>query len=201
MIGGHDMHVTALMAVSTTLAEAKAHWSGTFIVVFQPSEELASGAQAMVDDGLYGDKYGIPVPDVVLGQHVSPFRAGTVSIAPGPVLLAVDSLSIRIFGRGGHGTRPDLCIDPVLTAAYIVVRFQSIITREVKPGEMAVLTCVSIQGGEAANIIPPYADIKLTMRTIKPEIHDRILKAVHRVVQAECDAGKLLRSLDSDTGI
>ena len=186
--GGHDMHVAPLMAVAKLMRDARKDWSGTLIVLFQPNEELAGGAQAMVDDGLYGDKHQIPIPDVVLGQHVLVIKAGTVAVAPGPVLTAVDSLSIRVWGRGGHGSSAHKCIDPVLTAAHVVIRLQSVVRAEAAPSELAVLSVGSIQAGDASNVIPDYADIKLTIRTFLPQIHERILSAVHRIVRAECDA-------------
>ena len=182
------MHVASLMAVAKLMAAARDHWSGTLIVLFQPNEELAGGAQAMVDDGLYGDKHRIPIPDIELGQHVLVIKAGTVAVAPGPVLAAVDSLSIQIWGRGGHGTAAQKCIDPVLTAAHIVVRLQSVVRAEAAPSELAVLFVGSIHAGDASNIIPDFADIKLTIRTYLPHVHERILSAVHRIVRAECDA-------------
>ena len=156
--GGHDMHTAILMAVASTLGAARDEWKGTLICLFQPAEEFVAGARAMVEDGLYGDKHKVPVPDVVLGQHVLLLKSGTVGLSQGPTFAANDSLLIRVFGRGGHGTRPDLGIDPVLTAAHIVVRLQSIITREVHPAETCVLTVGSIVAGDAANVIPDHAD-------------------------------------------
>ncbi len=190
---GHDMHVTSLMATASLLHAARSKWMGTLIALFQPNEELAGGAQAMVDDGLY-TKFGIPLPDIVLGQHVfSTLPAGVVSLGPGPMLAAVDSLEIRIYGKGGHGTRPDIAIDPILTASHIVVRLQSITSREVKPGETAVISCGSIHGGEASNIIPDYVDLKLTIRAYNPQIHDKLLESVRRVVRAECEASGVVK--------
>ena len=197
-LGGHDMHVAALMAVAKLMAAARGHWSGTLIVLFQPNEELAGGAQAMIDDGLYGDKHKIPIPDIVLGQHVLVIEAGTVAVAPGPVLTAVDSFSIRIWGRGGHGSSAHKCIDPVLTAAHIVVRLQSVVRTEAAPSELAVLSVGSIRAGDASNIIPDFADIKLTIRSFLPSVHERVISAVYRIVRAECDACEFLRLLFSN---
>ena len=118
-------------------------------------------------------------------------RAGTVGLSSGPVFAAVDSLSIRTHGRGGHGTRPDLAVYPVLTAAHIVVRLQSVVTREVNPAETGVLTAGSIVAGDAANVIPDHADIKLTLRPYDAEVHGRVLQAVHRVAKAECVVSEL----------
>lgn len=184
------MHVAALMAVAKLMAAARGYWTGTLTVLFQPSEELAGGAQAMVDDGLYGEKYRIPVPDLVLGQHVLNTKAGTVGLAAGPVLATVESLSIRIWGRGGHGTNAQKCIDPVLTAAHIVVRLQSVVRTEAAPSELGFLSVGSIRGGDASNVIPDFADIKLTIRSYLPHVQKRMLAATYRIVRAECDACK-----------
>ena len=184
------MHVAPLMAVAKLMAAAWEYWRGTLIVLFQPNEELAGGAQAMVDDGLYGEKHKIPIPDIVLGQHVLVIKAGTVELAAGPVLAAVDSLSIRIWGRGGHGTNAQKCIDPVLTAAHIVVRLQSVVRTEAAPSELAVLSVGSIRAGDASNVIPDFADIKLTIRSYLPHVHERMLATTYRIVRAEWDACK-----------
>ena len=147
----------------------------------------------MVDDGIYGEKHKIPIPDIVLGQHVLTIKAGTVGLAAGPVLTAVDSLSIRIWGRGGHGSSAQKCIDPVLTAAHIVIRLQSIVRTEAAPSELAVLSVGSIRAGDASNVIPDFADIKLTIRSYLPHVHERMLGATHRIVRAECDACEFLQ--------
>lgn len=184
------MHVAVLMAVTKLMAAARGYWTGTLTVLFQLNEELTGGAQAMVDDGLYGEKHRIPVPDIILGQHVLDTKAGTVGLAPGTVLATVESLSIRIWGRGGHDTNPQKCIDPVLTAAHIVVRLQSVVRTEAAPSEMAVLSVGSISGGDASNVIPDFADIKLTIRSYLPHVQERMLAATDRIIRAECDACK-----------
>ena len=186
---GHDMHTTTLVAAATFFHAAREDWHGTLICCFQPAEELAHGAQAMVDDGLYDpSKYGVPVPDIVLGQHVGALKAGTVALSPGPILTAVDSLEIRIFGKSGHISRPDLCVDPVVTAAHVIVRLQTLVTKEVRPEDLAVIGCASIHGGSAPNIVPDFVDLKLSIRSYKPEVHERLMNSVRRVVRAECEA-------------
>ncbi|MCJ1312528.1 hypothetical protein MMC25_006202 [Agyrium rufum] len=187
---GHDMHVATLMAASTLLQSARAEWSGTLICLFQPNEETAGGAKAMVADGLYDPKRKpelIPIPDIVLGQHVHAIKAGTVAIGGGPILTAVDSLEIRIFGRSGHISRADLCVDPVLTASHIIVRLQGLVTKNVRPEDFAVIACASIHGGSVANIVPDYVDLKLSLRSYRKEVHERLLAAIEKVVRAECD--------------
>lgn len=182
---GHDTHITSLMATATLLKSAKKRWSGTLICLFQPNEEHGGGARSMVEDGLYER---IPIPDVVLGQHVCPLKSGVVAIRAGPITSAASTLNVRIIGKGGHGSEPQNCIDPVLIAGYILVRLQSIVSRSMDPGEIAVVTCGSIQGGDAANVIPDHVDLKLNLRTYSHHSHLKALEAIKRIVEAECDA-------------
>ena len=142
----------------------------------------------MVADGLYDKgEYGIPTPNIVLSQHLYAIKAGVVAISGGVMLTAVDSLEIRIFGKSGHISRLELCVDPALTASQIVVRLQSIVTKEVRPEEFAVIACASIHGGSTANIVPDFVDLKLSIRSYRPEVHDRLLTAGKRAVYAECE--------------
>ena len=186
--GGHDMHVALLLGAAKLLHSARSQWSGTLVCLFQPAEELAEDAMAMVEDGLYEyEKYGVPTPDIVLGQHTHAVRAGRITLSPGPILTAIDSLAIRIFGKSGHVCRADLCIDPVLIASHIVVRLQSIVNKEVRPEEFAVVSCSSFHGGTAANIVPDFVDLKVTIRSYTPAVHERLLAAVRRVMCLECE--------------
>lgn len=182
---GHDSHVSTLMAASTLLHAARDHWRGTLICIFQPSEEHLDGAQSMVDDGLY-DK--VPKPDIVLAQHVMRMRAGSVNLRPGRLLTAADVFDVRIFGRGGHGSAPQATIDPIVIGASVVLRLQTIVSREVQPGEMAVVTCGSINAGHAPNIIPDYLDLQVCVRTFDPEVRKTVCAAIHRIIEGECQA-------------
>lgn len=182
---GHDMHITCLLAAAETLAKIQDSWSGTLIVLFQPDEERGGGAQAMVDDGLYSK---IPIPDYVFGQHVMRLRAGSVGSRSGTIMAAADSLKITVFGRGGHGSLPHQTVDPALLAAHIVVRLQSIVSREVDPTDLAVLTVGSLQAGQTENIISDRAEIGLDFRTVKLETRQKMLDAIKRIVEAECAA-------------
>jgi amidohydrolase len=139
----------------------------------------------MLDDGLY-DK--IPEPDVVLAQHVMRMRTGTVSIRSGRLLTATDAFQVRIFGRGGHGSAPQTCIDPIVIGASIVTRLQSVVSREVTPGELAVITCGSIRAGHAPNIIPDQLELKLSVRTYDPDVREQVNEAIKRIIHAECGA-------------
>jgi amidohydrolase len=187
---GHDMHVTWLTGASKLLADARTVWRGTLMVVFQPGEETAEGAQAMIDDGLFKR---FPKPDVVLGQHVMVGPSGTVAGRAGPITSAADSLQIRLFGRGAHGSMPQASIDPVIMAAATVMRLQTIVSREVAAAEAAVVTVGALQAGTKENVIPDEAIIKLNVRTFDAGVRERVLRAIERIVNAEADASGALR--------
>ena len=182
---GHDMHITCLLAAAETLVKMRDAWSGTLIILFQPDEERGGGAQAMVDDGLYSK---VPLPDYVLGQHVMRLRAGSIGSRPGAIMAAADSMKITVFGRGGHGSQPHQTVDPVLLAAHIVVRLQSVVSREINPSDLAVLTVGSLQAGQTENIIADRAEIGIDFRSVKLDIREQIISAVKRIVEAECAA-------------
>ena len=182
---GHDMHVTWLAGASRLLAEAKSEWHGTLMAIFQPAEEIAAGAQAMIDDGLFKR---FPKPDVILGQHVMPMSAGIIASKSGVVTSAGDSFAIRIFGRGAHGSMPQASIDPVVMAASTVLRLQTIVSREVGPSDAAVVTVGALQAGTKENVIPDDAVIKLNVRTFDEGVRQRVLDAIKRIVYAESEA-------------
>lgn len=145
----------------------------------------------MVDDGLYKpDRHACPIPDVVLGQHVFPLRAGQVATKPGTIMSAADSFKVTIYGSGGHGSMPHRCIDPVVIASHVVVRLQTIVSREVPPDEMAVVTVGALQVGSTENIISDEAVLKINIRSVSTVWRERILESVKRVVKAECIAGR-----------
>jgi amidohydrolase len=182
---GHDMHATCLAGAAAVLAGSRDAWSGTLLVVFQPAEELASGARSMVDDGLF---QRFPVPGIVLGQHVGPLPAGVIGYASGPVMAASDSAKVTLYGRGGHGSRPEATIDPVLMAASVVTRLQGIVAREVSPAETAVVTVGRLQAGTKDNIIPDTAELGINIRTYSPAARDLVRSAIERIVNAEAAA-------------
>jgi amidohydrolase len=184
---GHDMHMTCLLAATDVLVALKSSWSGTLVILFQPAEERGTGAQAMVDDGLY-TKHGIPIPDVVLGQHVVPMRTGTVGSRSGTIMAGADSMKIKLFGRGGHGSTPHRTIDPVVMAAHVVVRLQTLVSREMDPNDISVLTVGSLQAGQTENVIADSAEIGVDIRSVKVETRDKLLASIRRVVRAECEA-------------
>jgi hippurate hydrolase len=182
---GHDVHVACLLGAAELLAARPQAWRGTFVALFQPAEETAAGARAMLEDGLAAK---IPRPDVAFGQHVLGHAAGVVGTQTGPVLSAGDSIRITIFGKGSHGSMPHLGVDPVVLAASIVVRLQTIVSREVRPGEFAVVTVGSIVAGSTSNVIPDRAVLLVNLRTYDPAVRQTVVDAVERIVRAECEA-------------
>jgi hippurate hydrolase len=188
---GHDMHVAWLVGASTLFARTRDAWKGTLLVLFQPGEETAQGARAMIDDGLFTR---FPKPDVVLGQHVMVGPAGTVAGSAGPITSAADSLQIRLFGRGAHGSMPQASIDPIVMAASIVLRLQTIVSREIAATDAAVLTIGVLQAGSKENVIPDEALIKLNLRTFDASVRKHMLEAIERIVNAEAQASGAARA-------
>jgi hippurate hydrolase len=180
---GHDVHVSTLLGAAKLMADGRAAWSGTYIALFQPAEEVGAGSQAMVDDGLVTS---VPRPDVAFAQHVMPIAAGTVATAAGPVLSAGDSLRITVFGKGAHGSMPHMAVDPVVLASSIVLRLQTVVSRETKPGDFAVVTVGALNAGTKSNIIPDRATLLLNIRTYDNQVRTAVLAAIERIVRGEC---------------
>jgi amidohydrolase len=184
---GHDVHVTCLLGASALLAAARDDWHGRVVALFQPAEEVGDGARKMVDDGL-ADLVGNV--DVAFGQHVLPFTSGTVCTRPGSALSAADSMRITVYGRGAHGSMPQASVDPVVLAAMIVVRLQTVISRETAPTDPAVLTIGSIQSGTKSNVIGDQAVLQLNVRSYNDQTREAILDAIKRIVTSECEASR-----------
>ncbi|TAN21550.1 MAG: amidohydrolase [Acidobacteria bacterium] len=182
---GHDMHVAWLIGAATLFAQARDQWHGTLMATFQPAEETAAGAQAMIDDGLFRR---FPKPNVVLGQHVMSMPSGTVAGRAGATTSAADSLEIRLFGRGAHGSMPEASVDPVVMAASVVLRLQTIVSREVAANDAVVVTIGALQAGTKENVIPDEAVIKLNVRTFDEGVRQHVLAAITRIVNAEAAA-------------
>src|SRR5450830_288197 len=182
---GHDMHVTCLLAAAELLAEHQQTWSGTFIALFQPAEELGTGARAMVESGLAAV---IPKPDVALGQHVMGLPYDTVAARPGAALSAADSIRITLHGRGTHGSMPHFGVDPVLLGSAVVMRLNAIVSRELAPGQFGVVTVGSFQSGSKSNVIPETTTLLLNLRAYDDRTRQQLRAAVERIVQAECEA-------------
>jgi amidohydrolase len=183
---GHDLHMAAILGTAEIMAHSKNTWHGTLMLIGQPAEETIRGAKAMLDDGFLTR---FPKPDVAVALHVGNILpAGVVGITPGVFNTNADSLRITIYGKGGHGSAPQTAIDPIVIAARTILALQTITSREVKPGEMAVVTVGYIQAGTKNNIIPDQAELGLTVRTNKPEVRTQVLAAIARITKGEAEA-------------
>ncbi|MGH3311972.1 MAG: amidohydrolase [Streptomyces sp.] len=184
---GHDLHAAAVAGAATLLARATDHWRGTVMIVGQPAEETLEGAEAMLRDGLY-ERFGRP--GTVLAQHAAPLPAGMVAHARehGPLLAGSVGMDVVIHGRGGHAGAPHLAVDPVLTAAAVVLRLQGVVSRETAPAEQAVLTVGCLNAGSHSNVVADRATLGLTVRALSETSLDRLTAAVERIVGAECTA-------------
>jgi len=184
---GHDVHVTCLLGACALLADARHDWQGTVVALFQPAEELGDGARKMIEDGLASVVGHV---DVAFGQHVLPMPSGTVGTRPGSTLSAADSIRITVYGRGAHGSMPQASVDPVVLAAMIVVRLQTVVAREIAATDPAVLTVGSIRAGTKSNVIGDHAVLQLNIRSYDDRTRQTLLDAVKRIVIAECQASR-----------
>jgi amidohydrolase len=183
---GHDVHMAALYGTAAIMARSKQTWHGTLMLIGQPAEETIGGATGMVKDGLFTR---FPRPDVAIALHVfNELPAGKVGVVPGIYDSNDDSLRLTIYGKGGHGARPDTTVDPIVIAARTILALQTIPSREVKPGELAIITVGYVHAGTKNNIIPDQAELGLTVRTYKPEVRTQVLSAIARIAKAEAEA-------------
>lgn len=180
---GHDLHVTWMLGAAEELLARRSEWSGRLVVVFQPAEEIGAGAQAMVDDDFF-ERFG--TPDVTLGQHTAPAPAGWILQRPGPAMASADMLQVTLHGRGGHGSTPQVTIDPAVLAASVILRLQTITSREIDPVETAVVTVGSVRVGTKANVIGDDAVLALSVRTYSDFVRAQVLAAIERIVNGEC---------------
>ena len=177
---GHDGHAAIGMGVASVLAENKDSFNGTIMLVFQPAEEVASGAQAMIDDGALD-----PMPDMAFGIHVhSITEKGVVRLEPGPVLSAADMFKFTVFGKGGHGAEPHDTVDPIVITAQIINNIQTIVSRNVSPLDVAVVSIGSIHAGEAPNVIPDSCMVSGNIRTYLPETRELVHKRIQEIVES-----------------
>jgi hippurate hydrolase len=180
---GHDLHMASLVGTAAIMAHSKQSWHGTLMLIGQPAEEAISGAKRMIEDGLFTR---FPKPAVGVALHVGNYLpAGQVGITPGIYNTNSDSIRITIYGKGGHGAQPHTTIDPIVIAARTILALQTIASREVKPGEMVVVTVGYIRAGTKNNIIPDQAELGLTVRTYKTEVRKQVLAAISRIAKAE----------------
>ncbi|HEX4440153.1 MAG TPA: amidohydrolase [Thermoanaerobaculia bacterium] len=199
---GHDIHMTSLVGAATLLAKAKSRWKGTVVLVGQPAEELGGGASRMLKDR-FMERF--PKPDYAISLHDDArLPAGEVGFTPGYMWANVDSVDITVYGRGGHGARPEGTVDPIVIAARIVTALQTIVARENSPFDPAVVTVGSIHGGTKHNIIPDEVKMQLTVRSYEPAVRKKLLAAIERVAKAEAAAGAAPREplvvVDADGG-
>ncbi|KAI0160459.1 peptidase M20D [Xylariaceae sp. FL1272] len=183
---GHDMHMSTLLAAAKTLVSARSRWAGTLVLIFQPAEERGTGAQAMVDDGLYSPyRHAVPVPDMVVAGHITPLRAGTVGTRRGVSATSADSMRVTLKGRGAHASMPHAAIDPIVLAAHTILRLQSVVSRESDPADTTCVTVASIKAGEAENVIPDTAMLALDWRAVNEVTRARVSKRIRDICRDE----------------
>jgi amidohydrolase len=182
---GHDAHTSSALGALSIIDAARDKWQGTVVFLFQPAEEASIGAHGMIKDGL---RSIIPRPDVCLGQHVVPGPSGLVFSSPGPVLTSSTTLEITLFGRGAHASMPHRAVDPVVLAASVVMKLQTVVARELPPGKFAVVTVASVEAGKANNVIPDSAKLALSCRFYEESMRIRALDAIKRIVRSEAAA-------------
>ena len=179
---GHDLHMTNITGVARYLGSHRGNWSGTIVFIGQPAEEIGSGAKAMLDDGLLAR---FPRPNFAISLHdAAEMPTGQIGYHAGYCQANVDSVDILVKGRGGHGAYPDATIDPIVIAARLVLDLQTIVSREIKPTEPAVITVGSIHGGTKHNIIPDDCKLQLTVRSYSPQVRGHLLDAIRRKAAA-----------------
>ena len=178
---GHDGHTAMLLAAAKCLA-GRAQWRGTLNLIFQPAEEGLGGARKMIEDGLFEQ---FPCDAVYAMHNVPGFPAGRLGFHSGPFMASADEVSIRVVGRGGHGASPQHTIDPVVVCASIVMALQSIVARNVDPLHPAIVTVGAIHAGTASNVIPPHADLLLSVRALSPEVRALLETRITDIVQGQ----------------
>ena len=182
---GHDTHAATLLTAAKLLADSKERWAGTIVLIFQPGEETAAGAKAMVEDGLWDRA---PKPEVVYGQHIMPGLSGTIQYVTGNTMTQADSWKVTLHGRQSHGSQPQDAVDPIVLGAHIITRIQTIVSREVDPRRAAVVTVGTFHAGLKENIIPSSAEFTLNVRTFDEAVRIKVLDALRRIITAEATA-------------
>lgn len=182
---GHDSHATAALSMAAHMAENKNVWSGTLVMVFQPGEEIAAGSAALVADGIWDT---FPKPELLLGQHLSALPEGHIQTRPGHAMALADSWKVTVKGVGAHGSQPHRSVDPIVQAAFMITRLQTVVSREVNPVIPAVVTVGTISGGLKENIIAPEATFTLNIRTVEEEARAEVLDKIRRILKGEAAA-------------
>ena len=176
---GHDMHMATWLGTARAMVSLKDQWSGTLMMIGQPAEEIGTGARMMLEAGLY-DRFGVPAYG--LGLHCNPtIKAGQIGVSEGFTMAATESIDIKIKGVGAHGASPHMSVDPVVLASLIVMDIQTIVSRNIKPIDDAVITVGAIKGGTKHNIIPDEVNLQLTVRTYKEEVRQLIHKRLAEI--------------------
>jgi hippurate hydrolase len=178
---GHDGHTAMLLAASKCVS-SKRNFDGTLIVIFQPAEEGDDGAQKMLDDGLL-ERFPC---DAIFGMHNMPgIPVGKLGFRSGPFMASTDTVNIRICGTGGHGAMPHKAVDPILVGAFVVGALQSIVSRNTDPLDTAVVTVGAFHAGEAPNVIPEHAELYLSVRALRPEVRDNLIRRITEVAEGQ----------------
>ncbi len=199
---GHDVHMSSAVATARIMAGTRNRWKGTLMIIGQPAEEDGAGAKAMLADGLFTR---FPKPAYALAVHDDArLPAGQIAYRAGPILSNADRVTITVYGRGGHGARPETTVDPIVIAARIVTSLQTVVSRENSPFDPAVITVASIHGGTRYNVIPDSVQMQLTVRSFTNDVRDRLNAGIVRVANGEAAAGNAPREPKverSNTGI
>ncbi len=182
---GHDGHVTIGLTVARLLNQERSRMRGRVLFVFQPAEEIATGAKAMIDDGALEN----PKAEVSLGLHLwNELPVGEVALVPGPMMAGADLFQVKITGKGGHAAMPNLAVDPVLTAAHLITAVQSIVSRNVAPQDVAVVSVTRLDTGDAFNVIPESVTLYGTIRTFRKEVREQVVARFYTVIHGISDA-------------
>lgn len=193
---GHDIHMSAWAGTARLMSEHRDRWSGTLVMVGQPAEEGGGGATAMLRDGLFTR---FPRPDFALSLHDDDtMPAGTIGYHPGYFRAMSDSVTITVYGRGGHAAMPHNTVDPIVLAARIVLALQTVVSRENNPVDPVVVTIGAIHGGTAGNVIPDEVRLQLSVRTYTPDVRTRTLAAIGRIAKGEAMASGAAREPQVD---
>jgi len=181
---GHDGHTAMLLAAAEYLATS-AKFDGTLNLIFQPAEESLGGARKMMEDGLF-DRFPC---DAIFAMHNLPgFRAGQLLLREGATMASSENIQVHIEGKGGHGAMPHLSADPVVAGSAIVMALQSIVSRNVAPLHMAVITVGSFQAGVANNVIPQSATLKLSVRALDRNVRELLKTRIVKVVELQAQS-------------
>lgn len=178
---GHDGHTAMLLAAAKYLAQQR-NFTGTLNLIFQPAEEGLAGARRMLEDGLF-ERFPC---DAVFAMHNMPgYPVGKFGFLPGPFMASSDTVIIRVQGCGGHGAMPHKAVDPIVVCASLTMALQTVVARNVPPLETAIVTVGSIQAGQAANVIPDSAEMRLSVRALHPSIRDLLQKRITALAEAQ----------------